>query len=215
VACHELDEDALYSILKNSEGSIIRQYCFAFSAFGINASFTDDALKEIATLASKEKTGARALMTILEKILRDFKYELPSTDIIDLEITPEIILNPKKELNRLLKGLGSEEDITELKLIRTFERQFEKRHQMKISFDKNAVKFICDKAKTLKVPADELCATQLQSYEHGLKLIQQNTGQSEFVITEEIVKFPSEALEKMVKESYNKELKGVEEATQE
>ena len=54
-----------------------------------------------------------------------------------------------------------------------------------------------------KKTVELLCQEVLQSYEHGLKLIQQNTGRNEFTLGQEIVDNPKEELEKMVKESYN------------
>src|SRR5208337_1691956 len=79
VVCHPLNEDDLFLILKNSEGSIIRQYEQDFSAYGIEVLFNDEGLRRIAELAGEEKTGARGLMTVCEKVFRDFKFELPST----------------------------------------------------------------------------------------------------------------------------------------
>src|SRR6516225_3937425 len=58
VVCDELSVADLFAILKTSEGSVVRQYVRAFSAFGIDATFTDDALWEIANQAAVEKTGA-------------------------------------------------------------------------------------------------------------------------------------------------------------
>src|SRR5947207_4421300 len=78
VVCHSLKVDDLFLILKNSEGSIIRQYEQDFAAYNIDVLFSDDGLKRIAEKASDEKTGARGLMTICERVFRDIKFELPS-----------------------------------------------------------------------------------------------------------------------------------------
>ena len=51
----------------------------------------------------KKKTGARGIMTVCENILRDFKFELPSTNIDELVITPAVCNNPQAELRKLLK----------------------------------------------------------------------------------------------------------------
>jgi ATP-dependent protease Clp ATPase subunit len=56
VVCHPLDTDDLFSILKTSEGSIIRQYEQTFAAYGIDVLFQDDGLRKIAELASHEQT---------------------------------------------------------------------------------------------------------------------------------------------------------------
>jgi len=64
VVCHSLNVDDLFLILKNSEGSIIRQYEQDFAAYGIEVLFSDEGLRRIAERASEEQTGARGLMTI-------------------------------------------------------------------------------------------------------------------------------------------------------
>ena len=202
VSCQELDEEALFSILKNSEASVIQQYVFAFSAYGIDLSFSDEALRAIAKKAAQEKTGARGLMTILEGLLRDFKYYLPSTNILEFVVSPELIAEPKAFLEGLLQTL-QEDQRAEIKLIKEFEKRFAEAHGMKIAFDTAAVQQLIRRAKTEGIPVDELCEKILQSFEHGLKLIKQNTGKDAFVISEEIVKHPRQSLEKMVKESYN------------
>src|SRR6266540_2943721 len=70
VVCQQLSVDDLFLILKTSEGSIIRQYEQSFAAYGIEVLFRDDGLRRIAELASEEKTGARGLMTVCERVFR-------------------------------------------------------------------------------------------------------------------------------------------------
>jgi len=103
VSCRNLSSDDLYDVLKYSEGSIIRQYQRNFRAYGIEATFTDKALRCIAARAYREKTGARGIMTVCETILRDFKFELPSTSIDEFIITPAVCNHPQAELRKLLK----------------------------------------------------------------------------------------------------------------
>lgn len=104
VACRHLSLQDIYEILKFSEGSIIKQYVRNFAAFSIEVSFTDDALRYIAKQANQEQTGARGIMTVCENILRDFKFELPSTDIKQLTIDAETCANPRAALDKLLKA---------------------------------------------------------------------------------------------------------------
>ncbi len=103
VSCHPLDQRDLFHILTQSEGSILRQYQSAFRAYDIELSFQPEALQQIATLAAQEKTGARGLMTVCERALRGFKFELPSTSIRQLKVTPELLDNPQVFLEKLLK----------------------------------------------------------------------------------------------------------------
>lgn len=106
VACEALNADDLKDILISSEGSILKQYIEDFAGYRIKLSVDDDALTEIAKLAADEKTGARGLLTILEKLLRDSKFELPSTDIKSIRVTKNFVANPAKALSNLM-GKGS------------------------------------------------------------------------------------------------------------
>ena len=201
VACDHLTEQKLYEILQGSEGSILRQYESAFRAYGIRVTFTDGALRMIATRAAAERTGARALMTICEQLLRSFKFELPSTDICELEVNEQLIENPAATLTEILKDCGPD-PTNDRRAVRQFEVDFVTQHGMSISFSADALRLLIDKAHKEDKSVYQLCEEMLASYEHGLKLIQQNTGQSEFVLSPETIENPKQALERMIRESY-------------
>lgn len=107
VACHGLTEKDLYEVLRRSESSLVHQYVRAFDAYGIRLEFRADGLRRIARLASTENTGARGLMTICERIFRDLKFELPSTDVRELRVTRELVDNPVRVLERLTQPAPS------------------------------------------------------------------------------------------------------------
>ena len=75
-----------------------------FLGYRIRFSATDEALSEVAKLAANEKTGARGLLTILERTLREYKFELPSTPIRSLKMTKEMVENPEASLVEMLKN---------------------------------------------------------------------------------------------------------------
>jgi len=102
VACHALDEDDLFHVLSRSESSLLHQYERSFAAYGISLRFQPEALRRLAALARDEKTGARGLMTVLERTFRDLKFRLPSTKIRSMNITPETVENPAAALKKLL-----------------------------------------------------------------------------------------------------------------
>jgi ATP-dependent Clp protease ATP-binding subunit ClpX len=88
----ELDEDALMQILTQPKNALTRQYRRLFKMDGVTLKFDDGALMAIAQLALKQKTGARGLRSILERIMLTFMYELPGrTDIDEITITEEMI----------------------------------------------------------------------------------------------------------------------------
>jgi len=103
VACHALDTNDLYKVLAESESSLIRQYERAFSAYGITIQFHKDALLLLAGLARTEETGARGLMTVLERTFREIKFRLPSSSVRKLTVTKALAENPAQELKKLLK----------------------------------------------------------------------------------------------------------------
>lgn len=74
---------------------------------------------------------------------------------------------------------------------------------MKIKFNKEACALIVKFAREKDLSIKEYCWELLVSYEHGLKLIRQNTGVEEFILEPSVVLNPKQALEFMVKESYN------------
>jgi len=102
VACHGLDADDLFNVLRKSESSLIHQYERAFAAYGIGCEFKDDGLRRLAELAGSENTGARGLMTICERVFRDFKFKLPSSRVKKFTVTSQLVEQPAAELRRLL-----------------------------------------------------------------------------------------------------------------
>jgi ATP-dependent Clp protease ATP-binding subunit ClpX len=74
----ELDEDALVTILVEPRNALTKQYQKLFDMEGVDLEFRDDALRAIAKRAMQRKTGARGLRTILESVLLDTMYDLPS-----------------------------------------------------------------------------------------------------------------------------------------
>jgi len=102
VACHSLDTDDLFNVLRRSESSLIHQYERAFAAYGIRCEFRDDGLRRLAELADAEATGARGLMTVCERVFRELKFALPSSRVRRFAVTARLVNNPKAELQRLL-----------------------------------------------------------------------------------------------------------------
>ena len=98
----ELTADDLYEILKNPNNPIIISKKRDFRAYGIDIKFEDEALRLLAEQAAPERTGARGLVSVIEKALIQFEKRLPSTDIKEFLVTPEVVTNPEQELTRLL-----------------------------------------------------------------------------------------------------------------
>src|SRR5438045_9069412 len=102
VVCEELDADDLFNIVKYSEGSLLRQYERAFRAYGIQISFEDEALRLLAESAAKEKNAERGLLTVFEKLFRDYKYYLAGSGMSQLRVTAALVREPRRVLDRLM-----------------------------------------------------------------------------------------------------------------
>ena len=102
----ELTADDLYEILLNPNNPIITSKRRDFAAYGIDIKFEDEALRLVAERGAQERTGARGLVSVIERVLIQFEKRLPSTDIRELVVTPEMVTQPQEELDRLLADPG-------------------------------------------------------------------------------------------------------------
>ena len=88
----ELDEEALVKILTEPKNAITKQYTKLFDMEGCEIEFREDALRAVARKAMERKTGARGLRTILEQVLLDTMYDLPSLDNIHKVVVDESVI---------------------------------------------------------------------------------------------------------------------------
>ncbi|MDF1586889.1 ATP-dependent Clp protease ATP-binding subunit ClpX [Marinimicrococcus flavescens] len=96
---HDLDVDALVTILREPKNALVKQYQKLFDMEGVSLTFTEDALKAIAERAIQRKTGARGLRSIMEGILLDTMFELPSmTGVSEIVVNKEVAENRAKPL---------------------------------------------------------------------------------------------------------------------
>ena len=202
VVCSELVVDDLFYILKHSEGSIIRQYENAFRAYGITVLFSECGLRRIAEKAIEQKTGARALMTVCEKVLRNYKFELPSTGIVEFVVTAEVVDDPDAELKKITENANYNRNTVKREQVRRYEARFYADHDLQIAFDVEATDAICERASAEEKSISQVCDEILKSYQHGLNLIKQNTGESSFTFPKEVVQNPDPILEEWIRESY-------------
>ena len=106
VTLDALDESALVKILTEPKNALVKQYAKLLEMDGVKLSFDDEALSLIAKEALKRKTGARGLRSIIESIMRDVMYDVPSLDgatacrvtreVIEKHQTPVVTIDKKK-----------------------------------------------------------------------------------------------------------------------
>src|SRR5229473_2420180 len=202
VVCLDLDADDLFKIMKFSEGSLLRQYERAFRAYGIDISFDDEALRLIAEAAAGEKTGARGLLTVFEKLFRDYKYYLAGSGLSQLRVTAELVREPKRVLDRLMaeshEHTGKALEVS----AHQFADKFKKEYGLEVMFDDSALRRLVERAQTERMTMAENCAHLFKDYQFGLSLIQKNSGQKKFVLNAAAVDAPDKFLSDLVVRSY-------------
>jgi len=204
VACDALSADDLVQILLKSEDSILSQYREDFQGYGIEFTIDAPSLREIATRAHQEKTGARGLMTVLERLFRDFKFELPSTHIRSFDVDLDTVKTPDQALDALRQKDKNLQREVLREEIQAFARRFHATHGIQLQFSDEAIEALVDMSleqdRTIRV----LCEEHFHDFEYALKLISSRTGEKSFVIPLAVVEHPEEELSRWVVEHFPK-----------
>ncbi len=97
----ELNEEQLVSILVEPKNALTKQFAKLLAMDGVELEFTADALRELALLAHKKGTGARALRGLIEKIMLEVMYDVPgANDILHIKVTRPVVLGESKPIVR-------------------------------------------------------------------------------------------------------------------
>jgi endopeptidase Clp ATP-binding regulatory subunit ClpX len=108
----KLTEKDLYDILRNPNNPVVMSKKLDFGAYDISVKFEDQALREVARIASGEQTGARGLVSAMEKVLLQFEKRLPSTSIKYLPVNKELVEAPEHVLQNMTAGPDSPNHLT-------------------------------------------------------------------------------------------------------
>jgi endopeptidase Clp ATP-binding regulatory subunit ClpX len=204
VALHELDVEDLEAILLEAEDSVLRQYTSDFAGYGIELEVLPEAVHEIAVQAGREKTGARALMTVMERVLRDFKFELPSTRIRKLTVDAETVREPATALQRILAEQDHEQEEILHEEVAAFCARFQEAHGLTIEFAPAAVDAIVAASRTSGKTVRALCEDRFRDFEYGLSLVSRSSGTTTFVLPLEAFTEADAYLSRMVTASYGR-----------
>jgi len=180
--------------------SITRRTLIALAVFGALQAHAADTIKigvpvglsgansvvapsvvQSAELAVEEKTGARGLMTVCERIFRDLKFELPSTAVKRFVVTRELVDHPFAELQKLLAEHEKEERVVMRQLVHEFAQRFQENHALKITFTEAAADRLVALALEQSKPVRDMCAERFKDFQFGLSLIKKNTGKNNFM----------------------------------
>lgn len=206
VVCDPLSADDLFQIMKCSEGSLIRQFEREFHAYGVRAAFEDGALRLVAERAAEEKTGARGLVTVWEKVLRDFKFELPSLGLPELIVDAALVRDPGSALEKCRAQARVWHTDVRAREVREYAEGFRREHGIELRFEADAVQGIIDRAGREGSSVDTVCRRLFKDYPFGLQLVARNSGQSSFTIGREAVEDSDRFLSELVSRSYRSAL---------
>lgn len=191
IVLNELDVNGLYKILKNRYSTVVLGKKLDFRAYGIDLDFTDDALMELAKRAYNEKTGARGLLSVFEKVLIKFEKKLPSTGVKKLTVDMELINSPDTVLEKLVVDDG----------IKKFQKEFLIDHGIYLNFDDNAFSKIAEKSKSQNKKVRDLCDELFRDYFHGIRLMKLES----FTVPGDAVDNPKGFLDEYIKQNYIKD----------
>jgi endopeptidase Clp ATP-binding regulatory subunit ClpX len=204
IVCDGLSADDLEQVMTRSEGSILAQYRSDFAGYGIDFRMTPDAVKAVAGRAYDEKTGARGLMTVLERVFRNFKFELPSTGIKSFEVGAKMIEDSDAALEELLKNKEALRREVLAGEIKGFAAGFREEYGMELVFNKQAMEALIDLCIASGKSGRMLCSERFRDCEYGLKMIARNTGETVFTVTKRFVDDPSGELSRRIAKSFEK-----------
>jgi len=205
VACHTLKPADLERILLTSEGSVLAQYRADFAGYGIDFNFGAKAIRKVAEKAYAEKTGARGLMTVLERVFRDFKFELPSTSIRSFEISEATLEKPSAEVQELLrKNSDAQREVLRTE-VADFAKRFHRNFGFDLDFTDDAVTALVEESLKRDKTIRGLCEEKFRDFHHGLTLISRSTGSKSFKINRAVITNPEKELSQWVVASFRDE----------
>jgi ATP-dependent Clp protease ATP-binding subunit ClpX len=202
VNCHELGVDDLFQILKNSEGSIIRQYVNAFEAYGIDFITSDPGLYRIAQKAYEDHTGARSLVGVCERTFREYKYNLPHSAVKRLELTERLVDKPEDVLGEILEVAKADQLNETAVAFSSIAEEWSKRNGIQIHLQPEAARLLGQKALESGDKLEDVFAEIFKDYEHGLNLIRRMDSIQRFEITEDVIRDPKASLDKWIRSYY-------------
>ena len=187
----ELTRGDLLQILRSPKSSVILSKKRDFQAYGIDIEFADEALQLLAEMAYEEHTGARGLVSAIERVLLEYERRLPSAEVSQFTVTADVVREPASQLQPLLAENS----------LRAYSERFAGEHGIELTFDQAARELVKKMAGTRGLSPEELCAEIFSDYGHGLRLLEL----SDFTITDKIVRQPQECLNELITELYNRQ----------
>ena len=145
------------------------------------------------------------MLTVCERLLRDFKFELPGTAVTQIKIDGDLVAEPARILEKYLVEAPVVGDSRIMGELTAFRRKFAEEHGVGLIFETEAVARLSELSEQRRQSVLQLCEEIFRDYQFGLKLIQKNTGRNSFSITAEAIDQPEKYLSNLVVTSYKQE----------
>lgn len=201
VALEELGEAELERILTTAENGIWEQYVTAMEGYGIQLTAEPDALREIAREAARERTGARGLLTVLERFFRDYKFELPGTGVTELHLTRAMLEHPRKALEDLLQANAQKTRSLAYEEVEAFAQRFQEQEGYGLSFSAEAKERLVKLAAQAGKSVRGFCEGHFRDFHYGLPLVEKtHPGCRTFSLGREDVENPGQTLTRWIRE---------------
>ena len=141
-------------------------------------------------------------MTIFEKILRDFKFELPSSGIHFFEVNTETVDHPKEALQQLLLDNQALCNDQKVKDIHTYEKQFAVENNLHITFSEDGIQELIRLSIVNDSPIPSLCNNLFKDLAYGLKIVSKNTNKDTFLLDKDFISNPQQTISKWIVDSF-------------
>ena len=201
VVCDPLAVDDLYRILRDSEGSLLRQYEREFEAYGLRVRFTEFGMRRIAELAANEQTGARGLIGICERLFRPFKFELPGSGAGELVVDERFFADPDAVLRECLKEADSQQARQALSSLGGFSRDFRDKTGIELVFPMETALALSEAATARTLTVLQFCRHVFRDFEYALPLAARQSSEKKFTVPPEAVSDTSGWLSRVVAEA--------------
>jgi len=201
VVCDPLREDDLYHILRDSEGSLLRQYEREFEAYGLRIRFTEEGMRRMAALAVAEGTGARGLIGIGERLLRPFKFELPGSGAAEVVVDDRFFREPQAVLDDCLAHAAREQIEQARAAVERFAGDFREKTGIELDFPDDTLNELREAAAARTLTVLQLCRHRFRDFEYALALAARQSGGKQFSVPKEAVADPSDWLSRVVAEA--------------
>ncbi|MBQ7651128.1 MAG: AAA family ATPase [Victivallales bacterium] len=208
VALSDLCEADLKKILTSVSNNYIQQYKEAFEDYGIELVVHDDALDAIAKQAAEEKTGARGLVTVLERLFRRFKFFMPGSCIDFLPVNASTVADPDGFLDTIMQcnQIRTMEKLR--KRISAITERFQKENGIRVEVSEDGIMALIELVAETEMEPNTILDDALKELSLAIHLLDFNPETDTFTVSGEFIEDPKGTLDRLIAENMSRKNKG-------